>query len=756
MEAGGQNEAVLPFSQEHRRRIPNPSPCVDLSELAAIIRGSSMQTHTSDGLCEVCLKVDLAECFSSVCGDCKSQHYHLGKVEDILLRKECSLCRLISAVHHSASLQRTKYDISTEQCTLVVAPTCDEVKVYFTAGESGWDVQNKAAVHVIRQCIEDCMIEDWKNEAWIFVEDSSSVPTEWRKGRRIGGRRIDSRQVDFDLIRGWLQLCETSHGDKCAHSGLISRIASKIRLIDVLNFQIVDGTTDERYLALSYVWGPGEQLCLSSQNQEEFRSPQGLKTVNTPNTIRDAISLVASIGERYLWVDRLCILMDDERDKLEQMSNMDQIYNSATLTIINADACCCNASIPGVSPNTRPSVQHSEVIRGVRYITTQTDIIPKILLTNWSTRGWTYQEGFLSSRCLVFTDYQAYFQCKSEVWSEDSCSTGNGGRKPKPSIGNALCHLLDRESNMTRCSCYQYMDAVEAVSTRRLTVQTDALWAFTGIMQAFQPQFMDGFTWGLPIKDLDTAILWHPSNYDDGPRKGLHAAIIDSHMIQLPFPTWSWVSWSGGVWFGSKCEEEVKGLVEWHQPARYTVNTAEPFSDPWCQVADNHKPRSSSHIIMDERALGFLHFTTASTTLKLDTIDLDIVSQLDNIPIYKDWILCCIRSPTEKDIGTIQVPKAWFKTLGHKRGNFILLSTQIENNENEACSTVWFEERPGVKVSGQIQHKEDCVHQQMYNVMLVYWKKGPHGNVASRIGITQIRKEDWSELESSPKQIVLG
>lgn len=159
---------------------------------------------------------------------------------------------------------------------------------------------------------------------------------------------------------------------------------------------------------------------------------------------------------------------------------------------------------------------------------------------------------------------------------------------------------------------------------------------------------------------------------------------------------------------------------------------------------------------MDERALGFLHFTTASTTLKLDTIDLDIVSQLDNIPIYKDWILCCIRSPTEKDIGTIQVPKAWFKTLGHKRGNFILLSTQIENNENEACSTVWFEERPGVKVSGQIQHKEDCVHQQMYNVMLVYWKKGPHGNVASRIGITQIRKEDWSELESSPKQIVLG
>jgi hypothetical protein len=158
---------------------------------------------------------------------------------------------------------------------------------------------------------------------------------------------------------------------------------------------------------------------------------------------------------------------------------------------------------------------------------------------------------------------------------------------------------------------------------------------------------------------------------------------------------------------------------------------------------------------MDEQALGFLHFTTASITLKLDARDLDIVSHLDNIPIHKDWVLCYIRPPTEKDIGIIQVPIAWFEALGHKQGNFILLSTQIENDENETCSRVCLEEHPDVKVSRRVDHKEDCVHQQKYNVMLVDWKKGPHRNVASRIGITQIQKEDWSELESSPKQIVL-
>lgn len=109
-----------------------------------------------------------------------------------------------------------------------------------------------------------------------------------------------------------------------------------------------------------------------------------------PKTIKDAFDVVTRIGERYLWVDRLCILMADERDKLEQMSNMGQIYSAANLTIVTANACCSNASIPGVLPDTRQSLPHSEVIRGVRYVTTQPDIVSAVLALNWSTRGWTY------------------------------------------------------------------------------------------------------------------------------------------------------------------------------------------------------------------------------------------------------------------------------------------------------------------------------------------------------------------------------
>ena len=61
-----------------------------------------------------------------------------------------------------------------------------------------------------------------------------------------------------------------------------------------------------------------------------------MKDDKMPTTIKDAFDVVTRLGERYLWVDRLCILVDDEQDKLEQMSNMDLIYSAAVLAIVNA------------------------------------------------------------------------------------------------------------------------------------------------------------------------------------------------------------------------------------------------------------------------------------------------------------------------------------------------------------------------------------------------------------------------------------
>ncbi|KUJ06982.1 HET-domain-containing protein [Mollisia scopiformis] len=575
-------------------------------------------------------------------------------------------------------------------------------------------------------------------------------------------------KVDFGLLRNWLHLCETEHGDRCSQSSLVSETGRKIRLIDVLNRQLVDSTTNERYLTLSYVWGSWEQFTLTSRNIGDLRASHSLKGEDMIRTIQDAFDAVARMGERYLWVDRLCILMDDEQDKLEQMSNMDQIYNAAVLTIVTSSACCqcgSNACIPGVQPDTRQLLQHSEVIRGKRFVTTQSDLVSAIRMLNWSSRGWTFQEGFLSSRCLVFTPYQTYFQCKSEEWCEDSCWVGAKPLEPKAPVGNALCHIRDYPDTFIRCDFNQYVDAVEAYSTRNLTLETDALWAFTGITKAFQLQFQNGFAWGLPIENLDAALLWCPLKLQQGSRKGLHAAILDHHTVRLPFPTWAWVSWRGGVVYGAKCEKEVTGLVEWHPPAHYSVNPKNPLSD---QV-DKHSPTSihssestqSEDVIMDERALGLLRFTAATAYFDLKAQGAYAhEDHTKDCAFCKQWSLCHIRARSGKNVGGIWVPKPWFEARSASQAEFILLSKHIQNAEDETCQQVWTPgtdpRYPNKRIGKGIKHVDGCEHQSGYNIMLVDWKEGPHCRVAVRMGIAIIHRNDWQEAETSSKLVVLS
>jgi hypothetical protein len=401
--------------------------------------------------------------------DVVSLYYKLGKVEDIQARKSCAFCRLILAIHNSSDLRTL--NVPSEHplmCTIAQGSDVGGIKICFSAGSDNLDYEHDGCVQIIRQCVES-------SSDSTSVGKPSSAPAKWFKPYEgLHGRLINSRQVDFDLLRNWLHLCETLHGDTCSQPSWISRTASKkIRLIDVLNRQIVDSTTNERYLALSYVWGRGNQLSLTKGNHEDLRMLNGLKDNDMSTTIRDALDVVTKLGERYLWVDRLCILQDGEEDKLKQMSLMDQIYSAAISTIVAANTCVgcgSNACIPGVKPDTRQLIQHSEVIRGIRFVTTQSDLVSAIQGLNWSSRGWTYQEAFLSSRCLVFTPYQAYFQCKSEVWCEDSCWIGSREFK-NPSTVNALCRIRDYPPNFIPCDFGQYVDAVGGYSIRQLTVE---------------------------------------------------------------------------------------------------------------------------------------------------------------------------------------------------------------------------------------------------------------------------------------------
>jgi hypothetical protein len=56
---------------------------------------------------------------------------------------------------------------------------------------------------------------------------------------------------------------------------------------------------------LSYVWGKSTQFRTLKTNVEELLHPGSLSTSPLTQTIKDSITLVVSLEERYLWVDTL-------------------------------------------------------------------------------------------------------------------------------------------------------------------------------------------------------------------------------------------------------------------------------------------------------------------------------------------------------------------------------------------------------------------------------------------------------------------
>ncbi|KAF2173987.1 hypothetical protein M409DRAFT_16258 [Zasmidium cellare ATCC 36951] len=324
------------------------------------------------------------------------------------------------------------------------------------------------------------------------LKDLSLVPTLYDTSEDIAHLPLSttvvpSNSMDVDVLetlRSWLRQCED-------HSGCVRPKAKRSprRLVDVgteripeLHLRTCDGNEGD-FVALSYCWGHYKGPKLTQTCIEAFH--EGLDETILPQTYKDAIWVTRKLGIRYLWIDALCILQDNEEDWRAESMKMDQVYGNARLTIAAFRASSDMEGFLG-DRDSQPiwafcgtisyidekypvyMVDEDEMRKFKFYIHEPQGPLGKQPL---ASRGWAIQERLMSRRIVYFTSNRMIWQCTRGITTEE-------GLICDPQL--QLAWIKDNTAHSYWC------DVVKQYSSCKLSHPSDRLPALAGLEHAIR------------------------------------------------------------------------------------------------------------------------------------------------------------------------------------------------------------------------------------------------------------------------------
>lgn len=212
---------------------------------------------------------------------------------------------------------------------------------------------------------------------------------------------------------------------------------------------------------------------------------------------------------------------------------MDEIYSNAYFTIIAAAGTTARDGLPGISGVSR--IDQVEVkADGCTFL--EILCVPDAIRSStWATRAWTYQEGLLSKRCLIFTERGVLYRCADRRIDESV-------QRLVPKGTNAymrhdyLPRLLRTDLHIG--AIVDVREHILQYTQRHLTYPQDSLNAFLGVLRdhgRLDAPAPVKHIWGVPHREGKPQFAW----YHQTPA------------VRRPdFPSWSWAGWAGGIKWG--------------------------------------------------------------------------------------------------------------------------------------------------------------------------------------------------------------
>lgn len=401
----------------------------------------------------------------------------------------------------------------------------------------------------------------------------------------------------IDLVRRWRKECNLRHTacGKLTAQILPTRVLEigatrgqlqRVRLIET------HGVLEGHYACLSYCWGSDIAVGKTTSSNLLRYTSLGIPLEELPKTIIDAISVCASLGLNYLWVDRLCIIQDDDGDWMREASQMCDIYTRSALTI--STPICQDASESFRQKRQENPIWRPEERKPVTHIHPANDQGQKSLtyfhpqrpnsqggawfLDNswssfassqspandaWIRRGWTLQEWLLSRRVLHIHEMTSW-----------DCLEGYANEINHRYMVSAK---LARDPDRWQTPGTQWKDTVMEFSRRRLTKDSDKLPALAGLAARYARS--SGFTYlaGLWAEDLPIGLLWSVNMPVDGQGPSERSS-------EYRAPSWSWASTNESVRFLSRFEQEEEVLTSVHDTFIEPENSFSACSKCWLDL----------------------------------------------------------------------------------------------------------------------------------------------------------------------------
>ena len=337
---------------------------------------------------------------------------------------------------------------------------------------------------------------------------------------------------------------------------------------------------NDPYLTLSHCWGQNEVIKLTTATLDNMRI--GIPTTELPALHQDAITVCQQLGIRYLWIDSLCIIQDQELDWRREIAAMGEVYSNALCNIEAADAVDVFGRLFFSRNPTRitplPVLLQSQ----------QDDPSPFFLIdlsvqleNDKNTvpllkRAWVLQEQLLSKRSIIYSKTQLHWICRTQEASEMFPSAAPDLRQGADLLFHShrlrpihcLKSMIASENpiHFTHWSYnngmmtspmenfwFSWRSIVLDYTSRYLTLEKDKLAAIAGVASAIQSKINMQYVAGMWNNrfSIEYDLCWRVSGraHNQPPfRPSKYRA-----------PTWSWASIEGNISYEYKKDHDISG-----------------------------------------------------------------------------------------------------------------------------------------------------------------------------------------------------